>query len=550
MSVTSSDATRPAPQVRDRLRAVTLGRLLALTGVSLLLGTTGRNMVDPAGWALLVWAGLGYLVWTVVVLALPARHRVQRVALDVSLLADAAALGITLAVTGGPASPLAFLLYAEVVALTLVFGWWTGVRICVLLSIALAWATSTGPPSLVAIVDAVRDSDLAMASALDPTVRTVLLLLGMWFVAGLVATLSTVTERELRGLIDDLAMLRDVNHELDSSQSLAQVSDGVASTLVDTFGYERAVVWLLEDDELVASGGAGLDPSATGDLGNRRVSAKSYPLQNALRSGVPWPVRRDDPRPGAVERMLGTETPLVLVPLGTDEQLIGLISAEVPRRVGRPPRLRERDVRLLAMLAGEASLVLDNARLHAELKARAVTDALTGLPNHGFFQQRLQEEVDRLNRKVGRDGTGDLAVVLFDLDHFKDVNDTFGHPTGDRVLRTVAQAAKRVLRSADVVCRYGGEEFAVILPDTTGPQAVRTCERVRAALHELEVEADEGRPVGRITASFGVAADSSGMVDRATLLAEADGALYQAKRAGRDRIARANDNDPELSPAP
>ena len=547
MSATSSEAARPAPQLRSRLRAVTLGRLVALVGVSALLGTTGRSMVDPDGWTLLAWAGVGYLACVLIVLALPADRRVQRVALDVSLLADAAALGITLAVTGGPASPLAFLLYAEVVALTLMFGWWTGVRICVLLSVALAWAASTGPPSLVSIVEAVRDSDLALASALDPTVRTVLLLLGLWFVAGLVATLSTVTERELRGLINDLAVLRQVNHELDSRQSLAQVSGGVADTLVETFGYERAVIWLLEDDELTACGGAGLEPPAAADLGNRSVSAKSYPLHNALKAGEPWPVRRDDPRPGALERMLGEQTPLVLVPLGTDDQTIGLISAEVPRRVGRPPRLRERDVRLLTMLAGEASLVLDNARLHSELRALAVTDALTGLPNHGFFQQRLQEEVDRLSRKVQRGEPGDLAVALFDLDHFKHVNDTFGHPTGDNVLRSVATAAKRVLRSADVVCRYGGEEFAVILPDTTAPQAVRTCERIRAALHGLDITADDGRPVGRITASFGVSASDAGPLDRSAMLAEADAALYLAKDAGRDRIMRAI-TDSELSP--
>ena len=541
MSATSSEAARPAPQLRSRLRAVTLGRLVALVGVSALLGTTGRSMVDPDGWTLLAWAGVGYLACVLIVLALPADRRVQRVALDVSLLADAAALGITLAVTGGPASPLAFLLYAEVVALTLMFGWWTGVRICVLLSVALAWAASTGPPSLVSIVEAVRDSDLALASALDPTVRTVLLLLGLWFVAGLVATLSTVTERELRGLINDLAVLRQVNHELDSRQSLAQVSGGVADTLVETFGYERAVIWLLEDDELTACGGAGLEPPAAADLGNRSVSAKSYPLHNALKAGEPWPVRRDDPRPGALERMLGEQTPLVLVPLGTDDQTIGLISAEVPRRVGRPPRLRHRDVRLLTMLAGEATLVLDNARLHAELRARAVTDSLTLLPNHGFFQQRLQEELDRARRRSERGEPAALSVALFDLDHFKDVNDTYGHPTGDRVLQSVARAADRVLRSADVVCRYGGEEFGIILPDANGRDAVRACERVRSALHRLELTADDGRHLGRITASFGIATFEGGNVDRPALLAEADAALYAAKRGGRDQIVRARE---------
>ncbi len=537
MSVTSSEA-RPTPQLAARFRALTLGRLVALLGVSVLLGTTGA-LVDPAGWRLLGWTGLGYLAWNLFALLLPAHRGPQRIALDVSLIIDAAALGVTLAVTGGPASPLAFLLYVEVVALTLVFGWWTGVRICVLLSMALIWVASTGPPALSEVVGLLRDSDLALASALEPEIRTVLLLLGMWFAAGLVATLSTVTERELRGLIDDLALLREINHGLDSSKSLAQVCDGVADTLVGTFGYERAVVWLAEGDELIAVGGAGLDAAAQLELGARRVSAKAYPLHNALRAGEPWPVPRDDPRPGAVERMLGTQTPLVLVPLGEADQPLGIISAQVPKRVGRPPRLRHRDVRLLSMLAGEASLVLDNARLHAELRARAVTDSLTLLPNHGFFHQRLQEELDRARRRRERGERAEVSVALFDLDHFKDVNDTFGHPTGDRVLKAVARAADRVLRSADVVCRYGGEEFAVILPDANGRDAVRACERIRAALHATEVASDDGRPLPRITASFGVATFEGGPVDRPALLAAADEALYSAKRSGRDQIVRA-----------
>lgn len=548
MSATTSEA-RPTPELAARLRALTLGRLLALLSVALLVGTTGGSLVDPAGWSLLGWSGLGYLACNLVVLLLPARRGVQRVALDATLVVDAAALGVTLAATGGPASPLAFLLYAEVVALTLVFGWWTGVRICLLLSMALVWVVSTGPPALTDVVETLRETDLALASALEPEIRTVLLLLGVWFAAGLVATLTTVTERELRGLIDDLALLRELNHGLDSTKSLAQVCDGVADTLVRTFGYERTVVWMADGDELVAAGGAGLDGPAAAELGTRRVSAKAYPLRNAIRANEPWPVPREDPRPGAVERMLGTGTPLVLVPLSGDSGLLGLVAAEVPKRIGRPPRLRQRDMRLLAMLAGEASLVLDNARLNAELRARAVTDALTGLPNHGFYQQRLQQELDRARRRHDRGEPAALSTVLFDLDHFKDVNDTFGHPTGDRVLRSVARASERVLRSADLVCRYGGEEFAIILPDASGPDAVRASERIQASLHQLELTSDDGRPLGRITASFGIATYDGGAVDRPALLAEADAALYAAKRAGRDQVVLATADDHRLSDA-
>ena len=540
MPASSSDE-RPAPEFTGRLRAVTVGRLATFLGVMVLLIATGGSLVDPAGWPLLMWAGAGYLVCNLVVLVLPPRRSVQRVALDVSLLVDAVAVGVTLAVTGGPASPLAFLLYAAVVALTLVFGWWTGVRACILLSLALAWVVSTGPPALTEIVEVLGDRDLALSQALQPEVRTVLLMLGVWFVAGLVATLSTVTERELRGLIDDLALLRDINHDMDSSQDLAQVSDKIAETLVDVFGYERAVVWLPEGDELVAVGGAGLDAAALAELGSRRVASQSYPLRNAVRAGAPWPVPRDDPRPGALERMLGKDAPLVLVPMGDEERLLGVITAVVPRRLGRPPRLRHRDVRLLAMLRGEAALVLDNARLHAKLRARAVTDALTGLPNHGFFQQRLEEELHRADRRRGRGELADLSLVLFDLDHFKDINDTYGHPTGDEVLRAVARTSSKVLRSADVLCRYGGEEFAIILPDTDGRNARRACERIREALGRLELTADDGRPLEPVTASFGVAPLGDRPADRAPLLARADEALYTAKRAGRDRIALARD---------
>ena len=536
MSAMTSDA-RTAAELASRLRAVTIGRLAALLGVSALLGGAGDSLVDPQGWELLFGAALGYLVFNLAALALPARRLPQRLALDLSLLVDAAAIGVTLAVTGGPASPLSFLLYAEVVALTLVFGWWTGVRICVLLSLSLAWVASTGPSSLLDVVALVRQTDPALANALDPTIRTMLLLVGVWFVAALVASLSTVTERELRGVIEDLALIRQVNHELDASQGMAQVADGVAATLVGTCSYERAVVWLAEGDELVAAGGADLEEAARAELGSRRVSLKSYPLRDAVEKGAPLPVRRTDARPRALERFLGVDTALVLVPLGTEERLLGMISATVPRRVGRPPRLGGRDVRLLTMLAGEASLVLDNARLHAELRARAVTDALTGLPNHGFFQQRLEEELVRLSRRSEAGEDSQLSVALFDLDHFKQVNDNYGHPTGDAVLRSVAGAAQRVLRSSDVVCRYGGEEFAVILPDTSGAEAVRACERIRTSLHQVDIEAEDGRALGTITASFGVAT-TSGEQDRSALVATADEAPYAAKHQGRDRVVR------------
>jgi diguanylate cyclase (GGDEF)-like protein len=535
VSVTTSEA-RPTPELAARLRAVTVGRLLTAGGVALLLGTVAEGFVDPAGARMLLWAGVAYVAAHLLILAAPARPRPQRLALDLSLLLDAAAIGVVLTVTGGPASPFALLLYAEAVALTIVFGWWTGVRSATLLSIALAWVHSTRPPALRSATEAVSEVDPALATVLDPTIQIVMLLLGLWFVAGLVASLGSVTERDLRDLVDDLALLREINHDLEPSNGLAQAAHGIARPLVDTFGYRRAVVWASEGEDLVAMGGARISSAARAALGSDRMSPEAPPLREIFRSGEPWPVRRTDPRPEAVQRLLGTDTPLVLVPLGTDDRQLGMMGAEVPRRMGRRPRLRARDLRRLRLLAGEASLVLDNARLHAELRARAVTDALTGLPNHGFFQQRLGEELDRMRRRAEAGEQRVLSVVLFDLDHFKRINDTFGHPVGDAVLREAARATDGVLRSSDLVCRYGGEEFAVVLPDTTVDSAVRACERMQTALHALAIETPDGRDLGRVTASFGVASTKGAELERAELVRAADEALYEAKRRGRDRV--------------
>jgi diguanylate cyclase (GGDEF)-like protein len=252
-------------------------------------------------------------------------------------------------------------------------------------------------------------------------------------------------------------------------------------------------------------------------------------------------VRRSAPRPDALTRVHGEEAALVIVPLQLEGRVLGVVTAEVDRGLTGPPQVTGRDLRRLRLLADEATLLLANATLQAELRDLAVTDALTGLPNHRFLQQRLGEEVDRVSRRAGRGEERSLSVALFDLDHFKAINDTYGHPTGDAVLQAVARTSAGVLRSSDVVCRYGGEEFAVVLVDTNAPEAVRACERIAEALRALELRADDGRPLGRITASFGAATTVGVGLDRAELIAAADRALYAAKREGRDRVRHADD---------
>ncbi len=533
---------RALPQeLGDRLRAVTLGRLITDVLLGALLLSIGRNLVDPAGLGALLTVGSLHLALNLVVLGVGPRPAWARLALDLSLVLDAATLAVVLAVTGGPVSPLTVLLYAEVVALTLTFGWWVGVRVSLLSSAALLWVLTMTPPVL-------RDPseltavDPALVGVLDPAVRTVLLLLGVWAVAGVTAALSRVTERGLRGSVEDLAMLRDVAHDLDPRQGLAPVADALARSVVTTLGYRRVVVFTTAaGDELVPASAAGFPAELERGLETRSLRSSAYPVYRAIEAQQPWAVLRDDPLPGALERLFGAGAPLVIAPMGTEGRLLGLVVAEVDRRFGGAPRLGGRAMRLLGALASEASLMLDNARLQSELRSLAVTDALTGLPNHRYLQQRLGEEVDRLGRRAAAGEQRTLSVALFDLDHFKNVNDTFGHPSGDTVLAAVAATADTVLRSSDVVCRYGGEEFAILLPDTCSRDAVRACERVREAIARLTLHAIDDRPIGQVTASFGIATTVGTALDRTELLNTADQALYAAKREGRDRIVHVTD---------
>jgi diguanylate cyclase (GGDEF)-like protein len=166
----------------------------------------------------------------------------------------------------------------------------------------------------------------------------------------------------------------------------------------------------------------------------------------------------------------------------------------------------------------------------AQLNELSLTDALTGVPNRRSFQDRLGDEFRRAQRY-----DDPLALVLLDLDHFKMINDTFGHPEGDAVLREVAGRLKHCTRETDFIARYGGEEFALLLPKTQLGGALTVAERVRSDLAALELT-----PKRQVTASLGISIFPSEAITSAeALVRTADDALYEAKRAGRNKVALA-----------
>jgi diguanylate cyclase (GGDEF)-like protein len=219
-------------------------------------------------------------------------------------------------------------------------------------------------------------------------------------------------------------------------------------------------------------------------------------------------------------------------PLGSQEdsqQVFGIVSVA---RADRPFTHGERD--LFAYLTSGAAVSVENVDLHETVQRQAVTDELTGLFNHRRFQEVVAAEVERARRYHQ-----EMGLIMLDIDNFKQVNDTYGHIQGDTVLREVARVLRHSSREIDEPARYGGEEMAVALPQTDLEGAYRFAERVRRRIEALELPLADGGTL-RVTASFGVASlHTAPSADKDALVAAADSALYQAKRAGKNQTVRA-----------
>ncbi|MFN0252233.1 MAG: diguanylate cyclase [Kofleriaceae bacterium] len=216
---------------------------------------------------------------------------------------------------------------------------------------------------------------------------------------------------------------------------------------------------------------------------------------------------------------------LLVLPLLAADEPVGTLTlvARAEKRFGK-------DVReMLAVIANQVAVSLQNGFLYKQMETMATTDGLTGLTNHRTFQQKFAEMLERAARHNHK-----VALLLCDVDHFKKVNDGYGHPVGDEVLRRVARVLQEMPRKIDIPARYGGEEFAILLDNVDVTQAKAVAERIRIEISKIVVETDKG-PLS-ITESIGVAAFPEDGRERATLIERADLALYHAKHTGRNRV--------------
>ncbi len=224
---------------------------------------------------------------------------------------------------------------------------------------------------------------------------------------------------------------------------------------------------------------------------------------------------------------------LICVPLVFHDEIVGILYLDdfIPREFDRGK------LELLAILSSFAALAIHNARLHNRTKLMAITDYLTGLHNHRYFQQIFNQELGRARRyqKV-------MSMVILDVDNFKSFNDRFGHAVGDKVLVAIGDIIIRSLRKVDFAFRYGGEEFVIILPETTLDHAILTADRLRQKIADEAGQSVEEAEGVCITVSAGVASYPENGTSREDLFTLMDNFLYKAKSLGKNIVCHSSMN--------
>lgn len=214
------------------------------------------------------------------------------------------------------------------------------------------------------------------------------------------------------------------------------------------------------------------------------------------------------------------------IPMSAGGETIGLLYLEDPSGGG----ITSQTVELARTMSDNLALSLTNIRLRESLRAQSIRDPLTGLFNRRYMEETIDRESHRALRKQAT-----IGVIMVDIDHFKRINDTFGHEAGDNVLCTVAHLLRHQVRSADIACRYGGEEFILILPEASLDITARRAEQIREAVKGLSLSY-QGKTIPAVTVSIGVALFPEHHSDIQQVVRLADEALYRAKRNGRDRV--------------
>jgi diguanylate cyclase (GGDEF)-like protein len=381
----------------------------------------------------------------------------------------------------------------------------------------------------------------------------------VFLVGGLAIAVWVVTSREL-GLLIDRARAIDhrsglqlvpalfvlaivfLIHLIRKRQEMRVEAKQATTRVIETerlVAFGQALAQSLDDDSIRAIGAATAEHLPI-LAGGRRAWAmmrtngdwlELTPVPSDMRVTAQRAAARAVGDPTASTDAFGEDVCFPLIAAGGPIGAIG---------IAPQPPLTEAQKTVMSAAAALLAASVKNAELFVQVHENSVRDALTGCFNRRHFLEVMDSELRRARRSHAA-----LSLVMFDLDHFKDINDHFGHLCGDAVLAMVGQRMQAVLRGSDIKCRYGGEEFLVLLPDTPVVGAHRVAEMLRRDFEEHPVHWNDQKVV--VTASFGLTQIVPGEIDAPAIIGRVDAALYQAKQEGRNRVNEAESIGSQLS---
>lgn len=335
-------------------------------------------------------------------------------------------------------------------------------------------------------------------------------------------------KKELDRRLLELYTLYNVSKVLNTTFETEQLLLKLVTDISKNLDISRVMIMLLEErtQELYSASFTGFETEGLKEV-RRKIGEGLYGL--VAQTGTGRLTKDVDSELGLdkVDILSPDIRSIIAVPFGRRDKVLGLMCAFKDR----PGMFEWRDLELFRAVAEHVAVALENARLYQETKLQAITDGLTGLYNHRFFREQLAIELE----KAGRYGRN-MSLIILDIDHFKHYNDTHGHPQGDELLRTLAELLRKSIRKSDLACRYGGEEFALILPETGKKTAYSLAERIRKAISEHPFPFREIQPMGALTVSIGVSMFPVDHKEIDGLIKKADDALYRAKDEGRNRV--------------
>jgi len=489
-----------APRISDRLAAFTALRLI-LIGLALGLPAIVGRWDDD----LLVAGGLELALAVGAEVARRYRRDAASLASPFAACLDGTFVIVALVLSGGLGSSAIVATYLLIAGATLLLSGRAGIGVAIWCGFLLAALHAAADGDVISLPSSMADDRVAVGAA------------SFVVFAVLVAAGASLSELGLRRGGERLAALVDLGTQLDRADRDDDVLVALVRHACSTLDFRRAAVVVRRGEDWrgasVLGGATASSFLRSGELdpiAHRVMIDEGPELVRHLEGGV-------------LADVLHEATNVVIVPVGADGDQLGVLAAEAAGRPGI--RIPAGTVQSLVDAAAHAGLTLRHRAMVDEIERLATRDALTGLANRRLLEETLDLELARARRE-----STPLSVVVVDVDHFKDVNDTHGHLVGDEVLREIGAVLDANTKAFDLAARYGGDEFVVLLPGCTRADVEMVAQRLRRAIAA-------GVQHVPVSVSAGVATLPDDAADGERLLVAADAALYEAKRGGRDRVS-------------